>query len=363
MTTPMRSQYLAIKKQYPDIILLFRLGDFYETFDDDARIVASVCDVVLTSCPVGADERVPLAGVPYHAIDGYIAKLINAGYKVAIAEQIGNEPPKGRSSCRASCAASSRPAHLWNRACSRRSATTTSQRWCWTHPSSASLSVGRWAGEGGTGRAGVAYADISTGEFAATEIAADGDLLRRVAEELGRLSPAEVLYPAKDPRWAGRTASDEGRTANAGRAKVAVRIVTHYAARLDPILVGAVPRHPLHRLALRGGHRAAGAARSFQRGFLGGIRLRRQTARRTGRGRAAPVSPGSSKGWPGPDHWPAHLQHRRVHDAGRGHPAQSGADREHPGWHGPGLAARRARCDTDTHGRAGIAPPAEPTAA
>ena len=52
MTTPMRSQYLAIKKQYPDIILLFRLGDFYETFDDDARIVSSVCDVVLTSRPV-----------------------------------------------------------------------------------------------------------------------------------------------------------------------------------------------------------------------------------------------------------------------------------------------------------------------
>ncbi len=95
MTTPMRSQYLAIKKQYPDIILFFRLGDFYETFDDDAKTVASVCDVVLTSRPVGADERVPLAGVPYHAVDGYIAKLINAGYKVAIAEQIGNEPPKG----------------------------------------------------------------------------------------------------------------------------------------------------------------------------------------------------------------------------------------------------------------------------
>ena len=95
MTTPMRCQYLAIKKQYPDIILLFRLGDFYETFDDDARIVSSVCDVVLTSRPVGADQRVPLAGVPYHAVDGYIAKLINAGYKVAIAEQIGNEPPKG----------------------------------------------------------------------------------------------------------------------------------------------------------------------------------------------------------------------------------------------------------------------------
>src|SRR5512139_2917122 len=94
-TTPMRSQYLALKKQYPDIILLFRLGDFYETFDDDAKTVSSVCDVVLTSRPVGNDERVPLAGVPYHAVDTYVAKLINAGYKVAIAEQIGNEPPRG----------------------------------------------------------------------------------------------------------------------------------------------------------------------------------------------------------------------------------------------------------------------------
>ena len=95
MTTPMRSQYLAIKKQYPDVIVFFRLGDFYETFDDDAKLVSEVCDVVLTSRPVGLDQRVPLAGVPYHAVEVYVAKLINAGYKVAIAEQIGSEPPKG----------------------------------------------------------------------------------------------------------------------------------------------------------------------------------------------------------------------------------------------------------------------------
>src|SRR5512139_1222721 len=95
MTTPMRSQYLALKRQYPDIILFFRLGDFYETFDDDAKIVASVCDIVLTSRPIGGDERVPLAGVPYHAVEGYVAKLVSAGYKVAIAEQTGSEPPQG----------------------------------------------------------------------------------------------------------------------------------------------------------------------------------------------------------------------------------------------------------------------------
>ena len=94
MTTPMRQQYLSIKSQYPDCILLFRLGDFYETFDDDASRGRASCDVVLTSRPVGNDQRVPLAGVPYHSVDGYIAKLVEAGYQVAIAEQV-SEPGKG----------------------------------------------------------------------------------------------------------------------------------------------------------------------------------------------------------------------------------------------------------------------------
>ena len=88
MTTPMRRQYLDIKRQYPGCILFFRLGDFYETFDDDAKIVAEVCDVVLTSRPVGDNQRVPLAGVPYHSVEGYLARLVKAGYKVAVAEQM-----------------------------------------------------------------------------------------------------------------------------------------------------------------------------------------------------------------------------------------------------------------------------------
>ena len=95
MTTPMRQQYLRIKKQYPETIVFFRLGDFYETFDDDAKLVAQVCDIVLTSRPVGKDQRVPLAGVPYHAVEGYIAKLIQAGHKVAIVEQVGEVPGQG----------------------------------------------------------------------------------------------------------------------------------------------------------------------------------------------------------------------------------------------------------------------------
>jgi DNA mismatch repair protein MutS len=93
--TPIRKQYLHIKQQYPDAILFFRLGDFYETFDEDAEIAARELDIVLTSRNVAKNQRVPMAGVPYHAVEGYIARLITKGYKVAICEQVGAVPKKG----------------------------------------------------------------------------------------------------------------------------------------------------------------------------------------------------------------------------------------------------------------------------
>ncbi len=92
-TTPMMKQYTAIKKQYQDCLLFFRMGDFYELFLEDAYIGAKVLDIVLTSRAKGKDGRVPMAGVPYHAVDSYIAKLVTAGYKVAICEQV-SEPDK-----------------------------------------------------------------------------------------------------------------------------------------------------------------------------------------------------------------------------------------------------------------------------
>src|SRR5690606_37689396 len=92
---PMRKQYDQIKARYSEHILLFRLGDFYETFDTDAVIAAEVLDIVLTARDMGKGNRVPLAGIPHHAADSYIAKLVQAGHKVAICEQIG-EPTKGR---------------------------------------------------------------------------------------------------------------------------------------------------------------------------------------------------------------------------------------------------------------------------
>jgi len=88
MTTPIRRQYLSIKAEHHDALLLFRMGDFYETFDDDAEKISKDLDIALTSREMGKDNRVPLAGIPYHALDSYLFKLIKKGHKVAICEQI-----------------------------------------------------------------------------------------------------------------------------------------------------------------------------------------------------------------------------------------------------------------------------------
>ncbi len=90
MPTPIRRQYLELKQRYPDTILFFRLGDFYETFDDDARLVAEELSITLTSKPMGKDLRVPLAGVPHHSIDGHVAKLVAKGHRVAVCEQMAD---------------------------------------------------------------------------------------------------------------------------------------------------------------------------------------------------------------------------------------------------------------------------------
>ena len=186
MTTPVRRQYLQIKRQYPDTLLLFRLGDFYEAFDEDAKTVARELDIVLTSRPVGKDQRVPLAGVPYHAVDGYIAKLIANGHKVAICEQIGNEPIKGlvpREVVRVITPGTVvEPSILNEKANNYLAALVVDSE-----------------------RAGLAYADISTGEFFTTELPGGADLQRAALEELARLQPAEILMPLTNdedaPLW------------------------------------------------------------------------------------------------------------------------------------------------------------------
>jgi DNA mismatch repair protein MutS len=171
--TPVRRQYLQIKKQYPDTIVLFRLGDFYETFDEDAKIVAKVCDIVLTSRPVGKGQRVPLAGVPYHAVEGYLAKLIKAGHKVAIVEQVDDQAVRG----------------LMPREVTRVVTPGTIVEPMLLEEKRSNYLAALVIEDN---KAGVAYADITTGEFAATQLSGD-NIEQAVMEELERLRPAECL--------------------------------------------------------------------------------------------------------------------------------------------------------------------------
>ena len=92
--TPLRQQYLDIKRRHPDAILLFRIGDFYEAFDDDARLIARELGIVLTSKPMGRNVRVPLAGVPHHSLERHLSTLISRGHRVAICEQLTAAPSK-----------------------------------------------------------------------------------------------------------------------------------------------------------------------------------------------------------------------------------------------------------------------------
>lgn len=93
--TPAMKQYVKLKSKYPDSLLLFRLGDFYELFFDDARIASRVLEIALTTRERGKEDPIPMCGVPYHSVDAYIEKLLNAGYKVAIAEQM-EDPRKAK---------------------------------------------------------------------------------------------------------------------------------------------------------------------------------------------------------------------------------------------------------------------------
>jgi DNA mismatch repair protein MutS len=93
--TPMMQQYLRIKSQYPDILLFYRMGDFYELFYDDARRAAALLDITLTSRGQSAGEPIPMAGVPFHAVDSYLARLVRRGESVAICEQLGDPGAKG----------------------------------------------------------------------------------------------------------------------------------------------------------------------------------------------------------------------------------------------------------------------------
>lgn len=183
--TPIRRQYLEIKAKHKDAILLFRIGDFYEAFDEDAHLLSRELDITLTSKPIGKNQRVPLAGVPHYVLERHLATLISRGHRVAICEQTSTVPVKGddgkkliqRDVVRVVTAGTIVEPQLLNSKTNNYLA--------------AFVSDGK--------RAGIAYADITTGDFAATEI----DNKDAIAE-LQRLSPAEILLTESQPEFSNR---------------------------------------------------------------------------------------------------------------------------------------------------------------
>jgi len=170
--TPVRRQYLRIKQRYPDAIVLFRLGDFYETFDEDARLASRELDIVLTSRSMGKDLKVPLAGIPAHSLESYLARLIKKGHKVAICEQL-SDPAVSRGLVDRDVVRVVTPGTVLEPLLLEQKA----------NNYLASVVV-----EGN--EAGLSYVDITTGEFATTQIPS-----AELALELGRVSPAELLVP------------------------------------------------------------------------------------------------------------------------------------------------------------------------
>ena len=168
--TPIRQQYLKIKRQYPHAILFFRLGDFYETFDEDAKITSRELEIVLTSRSMGKNYKIPMAGIPYHAVDDYLAKLIKRGYKVAICEQI-TRPGETKGIVERDVVRLVTPGTVVEPGLLEGKA---------NNYLAAVITDGEMAG--------IAYVDITTSEFSTTQLP-----LHRLGVELERLQPAEIV--------------------------------------------------------------------------------------------------------------------------------------------------------------------------
>ncbi len=175
-STPMMAQYHQVKKEFPHALVFFRLGDFYEMFFDDAVLASRELEITLTARNKEKGQSVPMCGVPYHAADGYIAKLIRKGYKVAVCDQVERPRPSQK---------------LVRREVTRVvTPGTASGNLLEPHDNNFLTSV--WIEAGG---AGLASLDVSTGDFRITEFAgASANALLQT--ELERLQPKEIIYPA-----------------------------------------------------------------------------------------------------------------------------------------------------------------------
>jgi DNA mismatch repair protein MutS len=172
MTTPARRQYLRIKKEHLGEVLLFRMGDFYETFDDDARTISRELEIALTSREMGKGPKIPLAGIPYHALEPYLARLINKGYKVAICEQT-SDPDASKGIVDREVVRVVTPGTVVEESILDGKA----------NNYLAAVVVDDT-------EAGLAFVDITTSEFATGQFPK-----HNLAAELGRLAPAELVVP------------------------------------------------------------------------------------------------------------------------------------------------------------------------
>ncbi len=175
MQTPLMTQYNKIKAAHPDTILLFRMGDFFETFDEDAKIAAKVLGITLTKRANGAAEDVPLAGFPHHAIDSYLPKLVRAGYRVAVCEQIEN-PKFAKGIVKREVVEVVTPGVAFSDK-------------LLDHKKNNYLMAICIKDE----IAGISFSDISTGEFYAYEVPSS-----LIQQQIESISPSEVLVQKKD---------------------------------------------------------------------------------------------------------------------------------------------------------------------
>src|SRR5438309_5688141 len=186
-STPLMRQYSAIKKEHPSALLFFRLGDFYEMFFEDAVLAAKELQITLTSRNKEKGIAIPMCGVPYHAAEGYIAKLIRRGYKVAICEQM--EDPRLAKKVAAQ--------KLVRREVTRVITPGTADSSLNSEENNFLAAVFSTA-RPQSNNSGFAALDLSTGEFRATEF--EGvDAEARIQAELEQLRPKEVLYASSTP--------------------------------------------------------------------------------------------------------------------------------------------------------------------
>src|SRR5229473_2563781 len=176
--TPMLEQYFEIKRQAPDAILFYRLGDFYEMFFEDAEKAAPILDLVLTARNKGQEHEAPMCGVPYHAADGYIAKLIRHGLRVAICDQT-EDPAAAKGLVKREIVRIVTPG-------------TATESFIVERESCYLLALSSTPGT-----IGAAYLDVSTGDFFVTTYTGADD--PRLADDVARFAPREAIFPREAP--------------------------------------------------------------------------------------------------------------------------------------------------------------------